>query len=106
MPNDDGISPLAFSASDAKFFGIFKYLASLIAPESLVEGDPLLTKSLDKPPLTAQHAALANNNHLALDFISKKTIKKRRVYLMWIAEKSSLLNGVKRSLIDDILSYI
>ncbi|CAG9328698.1 unnamed protein product [Blepharisma stoltei] len=106
LPNDDGMSPLAFSASDSKFFGIFSYLATLVSPESLVEGDPLLTKSLQHPPITAQHAALSNNNQLAIDFISKKTIRKRRVYLLWMAEKSPLLQNIKSKLIEGVLSYI
>ncbi|OMJ87390.1 hypothetical protein SteCoe_10897 [Stentor coeruleus] len=105
LPDDKGISPIAYAASYKHLFIIFSYLSDMVPAESLVEGDLLLTRSIHEPPLTPLKAAFKYNNSQAIELISKKTEKQRKINVHWISTHSNILGKLDKSIINNIINY-
>jgi ankyrin repeat protein len=105
LPDDRSVTPIAYAASYKQLYKIFEFLTSIVSPESLVEGDLLLTRSLAFPPLTPLKAAFKHKNALAIDLIQKKTETRRKQYLIWISKNSPLMKKMKEHIIQNILMY-
>ena len=105
LPDEKNITPIAYAASYENLFPIFKFIVSIVPSESLVEGDLLLTRSIDTPPSTPLKSAFKHKNKLAIDLILQKNQTRRRTYVYWIAENSSLLSRLDKSIIENIAKY-
>ena len=105
LPDDKGISPIAFSASNPCFFPIFKFIASVVPDPALVEGDLLLTRSIKSPPVTALKAALSHKNSSAVELILQKNEARRKKYVLWISQHSPILSKLNKNLIENIIKY-
>lgn len=104
LPDDQGISPIAYSASFDYLYQIFAYFAEIVQSEALIEGDLLLSRSIDDPPLTPLKAAIKYRNEKAVQLIFDKTRNRRRLYLYWISQKSPILKKLSKNIIKKLCS--
>ena len=105
LPDDHGISPIAYAASYEHTFRIFQYFAEVVPSESLIEGDLLLSRSAEDPPLTPIKAAIKFNNQKAIDLIQNKTQIRRKSYVLWISKKSDIMKHLNQEIIRNVINY-
>lgn len=105
LPDDHGISPIAYAASYEQIFRIFQYFADVVPSESLIEGDLLLSRSAEDPPLTPIKAAMKFNNQKAVELIQNKTQIRRKSYVLWISKKSMIMKQLSREIIRNVINF-
>lgn len=104
LPDDHGISPIAYAASYDHLFHIFEYFAEIVQSESLIEGDLLLSRSIDDPPLTPLKAAIKYRNEKVIQLIFDKTKNRRKLYVYWISQKSHIMKKLSPQIIKNLCS--
>ena len=105
LPDDKNVTIIAYAARYEHLLKIFKFFASVVASESLVEGDLLLTRSIESPPLTPLKAAIKYKNKNAIDLILQQNEMRRKLYVKWIAKHSPILSKLSKTVIENMSKY-
>jgi ankyrin repeat protein len=105
LPDDKGISPIAYAASYEGTFRIFQYFAEVAPSEALIEGDLLLSRSVEDPPLTPLKAAIKFKNRKVVELIHSKTQVRRKSYVLWIFRNSEILAKLDGDIIRNVINF-